>query len=82
MNEWAFSCQEIGMIIYSQQLVGLNIKEKLQESRTAKRGCLLACMGSTLTVKRRNVQIFAAINALKKSTIKNILMHLDIIMQA
>lgn len=42
VNEWAFSCQEIGMIIYSQQLVGLNIKEKLQESRTARRECLLA----------------------------------------
>ena len=52
VNEWTFSCQEIGMIIYSQQLVGLNIKEKLQESTTASRGCLLACMGSTLTVKR------------------------------
>lgn len=58
VNEWTFSCQEIGMIIYSQQLVGLNIKEKLLES-TARRPCLLGCMGSTLTVKRRNVQIFA-----------------------
>lgn len=68
VNEWTFSCQEIGMIIYSQQLVGLNIKEILQESMTASRGCLLACMGSTLTIKRRNVQIFAAINALQKGS--------------
>lgn len=82
VNEWAFSCQEIGMIIYFQQLVGLNIKEKLQESRTARRGCLLVCMGSTLTVKRRHVQIFAAINELKRVAIKNILMHLDIIVHA
>lgn len=82
VNEWTFSCQEIGMIIYSQQLVGLNIKEKLQELMTASRGCLLACMGSTLTVKRRNVQIFAAINVLRKAAMENILMHSDIIMYA
>ena len=57
VNEWTFSCQEIGMIIYSQQLVGLNIKEKLQESTTASRGCLLACMRSTLTVKKKCVNL-------------------------
>ena len=77
VNEWTFSCQEIGMIIYSQQLVGLNIKEKLQEAMTARRGYLPGCMGSTLTVKRRNVQIFAAINALRKAAI---LLSLGIIM--
>lgn len=78
VNEWTFSCQEIGMIIYSQQLVGLNIKEKLQEAMTARRARLPVCMGSTLTIKRRNVQTFAATNALKKATILwylGIMMH-------
>lgn len=56
VNEWTFSCQEKGMIIYFQQLVGLNIKEKLQKSMTARRGCLLSCMESTLTVKKKKCE--------------------------
>lgn len=81
VNEWAFSCQEIGMIIYSQQLVGLNIKEKLQESRTARRGCLLPCMGSTLTKIKKKCANLCSHKCIQKA-IENILMHLGIIMHA
>lgn len=51
VNEWTFSCQEIGMIIYSQQLVGLNIKEKLQETTSARRACLPGLHGKHIDWK-------------------------------